>query len=85
MNAPMSAREQNEMLNHRFTYHPPFGDQAERYQKIREAARLLAFLIVQHSPQSREQSVALTKLDEVVFWTNASIARNEVNQNQASG
>lgn len=29
------------------------------------------------TPKSREQSTALTNLDQVVFWANAAIARNE--------
>ena len=64
-------------IDHRFTFHPPHGDQAERYGRIREAAKQLAFGLELRCPPSRELSLALTKLDEVVFWANASIARNE--------
>lgn len=28
-------------------------------------------------PESRERSLAFTKIDEAVMWANASIARNE--------
>lgn len=66
----------NEIEN-RFTFHPPFGDQAERYGRMRSLAKALATEIVEGSPESREQSLALTKLDEVVFWTNAAIVRHE--------
>jgi len=64
-------------LENRFTYHSPKADQAERYQAIRMAAKELAELIVASTPTSREQSLALTKLEETSFWANASIARNE--------
>lgn len=64
-------------LANRFTYHAPKEGQPEKYQKIRERAHELAEAICDLTPFSREQSVALTKLDEVVFWANASIARNE--------
>ena len=64
-------------LENRFTYHPPKDGQAERYVKIRNAGLELARLIDSHTPASREQSVAMTKLDEVVMWANAAIARNE--------
>lgn len=60
-----------------FTYHAPFGDQADRYVAIREAAKWFAELIVKSTPVSREQSLALTKLQESVMWANASIAVNE--------
>lgn len=66
-------------LDIRFTYHAPFGDQAERYAEIRRQALHLAGVLATFCPQSRELSVALTKLDEVVFWANASIARREEN------
>ena len=51
--------------------------QAERYIEIRAAAKELAYIIVTVSPPSREQSVALTLLDQVVMEANAAIARNE--------
>lgn len=60
-----------------FTYHAPFGDQAERYVKIRETAKELALVIMENCPDSREKSVALTKVQESVMWANASIAINE--------
>lgn len=61
----------------RFTYSAPFGDQPERYQQIRAKAKELAYLIVELTPESREQSLALTALDEVVMFANASVARRE--------
>lgn len=64
-------------LENRFTYHAPKADQPKRYTAIREAAKMYAELIVDITPQSREQSIALTKLEEAVFWANAAIARNE--------
>lgn len=64
-------------LKNRFIYHAPKGDQVERYQLLRDAGLGLAALIVHNSPPSREQSLALTKLEEALFWANAGIARNE--------
>ena len=60
-----------------FTYHAPLPGQPERYTQIREKAKELALLIVDVTPQSREQSLALTNLEQTVMWANASIARNE--------
>lgn len=64
-------------IENNFTYHAPKGDQAERYGKIREKARELAELMEESCPNSREKSLASTKLEEAVMWANASIARNE--------
>mgnify|MGYP003345631174 CR=1 FL=1 len=60
-----------------FIYHPPQGDQPERYGVIRSQAHDYAALIMGLCPPSRERSLALTKLEEVVMWANAAIARNE--------
>lgn len=66
-----------ETINKNFTYHPPKEDQPKRYQTLRDEAKELALLIDQSCPDSREKSLAFTKLEEAVFWANASIARNE--------
>ena len=62
-------------LENRFTYHPPESCQVERYEKIRAGALGFAIFLNSMCPDSREKSVAMIKLDEVVFWANASIAR----------
>lgn len=64
-------------INHKFTYHQPKHDQPIRYQELREEAKVMAAKILMLTPESREQSLALTKLEECLFWANASIARNE--------
>lgn len=64
-------------IDKRFTYHAPKHDQPVRYDVLRSELKNLARLIIRNTPESREQSVALTKLEEVGFWANASIARNE--------
>ncbi len=66
-----------EELDIRFTYHVPKGDQAIRYVKIRDLARTLAETICDLSPECREQSLAITSLEEAVMWANAGIARRE--------
>lgn len=64
-------------LTKRFTHHPPKDDQPARYTLVRGAGHELAKLIVATTPASREQSLALTHLEEAIMWANASIARNE--------
>ena len=72
-----------EELEKRFTYHPPKDvkrgpqNQLERYKMIRDEGFSFACLIEDLCPESREKSLAITKLEEVVMWSNASIARNE--------
>jgi hypothetical protein len=64
-------------LDNRFLYHAPVGNQTERYESIRTECRLLAEVLQRRCPPSRELSIAMTKLDEVMFFANASIARTE--------
>lgn len=66
-----------EDIDKRFTYHSPKGNQPERYVAIRNKAQELAELILNTTPSSREQSLAITELEMTVMWANASIARNE--------
>ena len=66
-----------EQLENSFTYHRPQGNQPERYERIRDEAGRMAQLIATNTPESREQSLALTRLDEVVMFANAAIARSE--------
>lgn len=60
-----------------FSYHPPHGDQAYRYEQLRDGARRLAHTAQMYCPESRELSIALTKLQEFVMFANAAIAINE--------
>lgn len=60
-----------------FSYHAPKTGQPERYEAIRSKAKELAYIIANSCIDSREKSLAFTKLEEAVMWANASIARNE--------
>jgi hypothetical protein len=62
-------------LGIRFTYHAPRVDQIAKYQQLRHAAHEAAMTIYELCPDSRERSLAITHLEEVVMWANAAIAR----------
>lgn len=66
-----------EDIHRRFDYHPPSDIQVPRYEHIRRMGRMFATEIIEKTPPSREQALALTHLEEVVMWANAAIARNE--------
>jgi hypothetical protein len=61
-------------LDNLFTYHSPTADQLPKYQKIRDAARQFAQVIVDNTPESADQTAAIRKLRESVMTANASIA-----------
>ncbi len=64
-------------MNNNFVYHPPKEGQQERYVSLRDKARELGIHIEENTPPSREQSLAMTHLEDAIFWANAAIARNE--------
>jgi hypothetical protein len=75
MDPQMIARDED--LEKRFTCHAPKDGQPEKYNRLREWGKSMAYTIIENCPLSRERSLALTKIEEAIFWANASIARNE--------
>lgn len=71
-----------EEIEKRFTYHGPRPGQVQRYTYIRDWTKWLAEHICSLTPESHEQSLAITALEECVFWANAAIARNETTPEQ---
>ena len=65
-----------EQIDRAFVYHAPKEGQPAIYTAMRDKAKELAIMINQKVPDCREKSTALTKLEEVVMWANAGIARN---------
>lgn len=77
MPGPRFEKPTDEQLEHRYCYHAPKGDQAQRYEEVRSAIFIAARTCVQLTPCSPEQTRALNALDEAMFLFNAAIARNE--------
>jgi len=67
----------NDELARRFSYHPPQTEEKkEAHARVREACRAAAQEIVEVTgPPTRDQSTAITKLEEAMFWANAALAR----------
>ncbi len=74
MTAPTN--DNGSMIEKNFSYHAPKDGQPAKYVAIRDKAKEYAYMIDELCPSSREKSLAITKLEEVVFWANAAIARN---------
>lgn len=64
-------------IENNFCYHDPNGNQKARCEQIRKCGKTFAISIDLLCPDSREKSLAMTKLEECVMWANAAIARNE--------
>lgn len=64
-------------LARRFNFHPANTEEKrERHERVRAVCRAAAEEIIDETgAPSREQSLAITKLEEAMFWANAAIAR----------
>jgi hypothetical protein len=69
-------------LENNFKYHAPSPEQIPIYQELRTRCGELAQYINDVVPDSREKSLAVTKLEEVVMWANAGVARNGIVKNE---
>ncbi len=64
-------------MDNKFKHHPPTSDTvANAHQRIREECAYLSSIISQCVPVSDEKDEAVKKLQEVMFWSNAGIARH---------
>lgn len=63
-------------IQNRFMHHPPVSQAvADAHTKVRGECVALAYRFNDMLPEGREKSLAITKLEEVMFWANAAIAR----------
>jgi hypothetical protein len=66
----------NEDLANRFKSHPAKDeDTAKNHELVRTTCYLLAVELNNVVPDGREKALAITNLEEVMFWANAGIAR----------
>lgn len=63
-------------LDHRFNYHQPSSQGiVSQHANTRDRCLKLAQYVDSVIPNSREKSLAITHIEEAMFWTNAGIAR----------
>lgn len=66
-----------EDIVNRFAFHPATtAEKRDEHASVRQACRQLADKLNSDLPEGREKSLAVTKLEEVMFWANAAIARD---------
>jgi hypothetical protein len=75
----MAGRDmQREQLRWNVTNHPPTDPRVtEALEAMAAATIALGDAIIDRVPVGREQSLALTNLEQTVMWARAGIARNQ--------
>jgi hypothetical protein len=67
---------ENKLIDNNFMFHESNMRTKPLYETLRMEFKNLAKRVDELCPDSREKSLAMTKLEEAVMWANASIARN---------
>ena len=66
----------NAELMHRFAYHPATTPwRRDAHEGVRSLLGHTAAQLVDLVPDGRERALALTNLEQAMFWANAAIAR----------
>ena len=63
-------------IHNRFAFHAATTEEKRSaHGSVRERCERLAMALAGNLPHGRELSIAMTKLEEVMFWANAALAR----------
>ena len=72
-----TTQQQNDDRDKNYKHYSMLLNQCNRYLRLREGCKSLSYILDRSCPESRELSKAQEKLEEVLMWANAAIARNE--------
>jgi len=64
-------------IENRFAFHAATNEEKrDAHTSVRQNCRSLADFLNDKLPEGREKSLAITHLEEVMFWGNAALARS---------
>lgn len=66
-------------IENRFAFHAaPDEEKRNEHTAVRTACKQLAAKLNKSLPEGREKSLAVTKIEEAMFWANAALARPQL-------
>ncbi len=66
-------------IANRFDFHPATTEEKrDDHTSVRQGCKRLADDLNKRLPDCREKSLAITHLEEAMFWGNAALARKEI-------
>lgn len=72
----VAKRGLHDRIDNDFGYHKATAETGPMHDDVRFRFKFLAHWVVDNTPAGREQSLALTSLQEAAMWTNAAVAVN---------
>lgn len=73
----MAVESDTDAIENRFNFHPAnTQEKQDAHEAVRNSLRTVAHYLDGFLPVGREKALALTKLEEAMFWANAAVARN---------
>lgn len=73
---PTNKQQLKDMWDFNLTNHKPTADGIRKMESNRAVAKAMANHIIEVCPDGRDRNVALTKLEEALFYMNAAVARH---------
>lgn len=71
----VDAQPLKDLWDFNLTNHKPTEEGARKMEVMRTTAKAMANAIIEICPQGRDQALALTSLEQMLFHANAAIAR----------
>lgn len=66
-----------DLWDYNLTNHKPTPEGIKKIEALRSASKAMAHAIIDLTPPGRDQALALTSLEQMLFHANAAVARSE--------
>lgn len=71
----ITSQGQKDLWDYNLTNHKPTPEAIRKIESLRSAAKAMAHAIIEICPPGRDQALALTSNEQMLFHANAAVAR----------